>query len=236
MKIILVNPRSCTGKAHWLPLGLAYVAAKLLPQNKVKVIDADALSLEPRSVVAMIDEDTDVLGITAMTPQINEAWEIARLAKELLPHIKVILGGVHPSILPQESLSKPFVDDVVMGEFDYTANLDDLPFPARHLFPFPQAYSPGYYRRLPCATILTSRGCPGQCTFCNKVIFGNKFRARSAENVVSELEYLKSEYKIQEFHISDDNFTTDIQRAIKICDLLLKKNSNFPGLVPMGLG
>jgi radical SAM superfamily enzyme YgiQ (UPF0313 family) len=73
------------------------------------------------------------------------------------------------------------------------------------------------------ATIVTSRGCPGCCIFCNKTIFGFPFRARSAENVVDEIEMLNKKYDIEEFHISDDCFSWDTKRVEKICDLILER-------------
>jgi anaerobic magnesium-protoporphyrin IX monomethyl ester cyclase len=253
MKILLVNPSCETGSARWLPLGLGYIAAVLKGRGfDVKVIDGPTDNV-------LQDYMPDVIGISAMTPQIEEAWRIADRAKAFIPNVTVILGGVHPSILPLESIAKPAVDIVVVGEGELTMvcvcsallynlslekvqgivykshgevvsnpprevlnNLDELPFPARELFNFPDGYTPGYYRHLPAATILTSRGCPGRCTFCNKSVFGNRSRMRTAHNVFQEMMYLHIFHGIREFHISDDNFTTDRQRAIDICDFIIK--------------
>lgn len=266
MRILLVNPRSSTGRARWLPLGLGYIAAVLLKEGfEVKVIDGDALGVDENYIAKeAIEIEPDIIGITAMTPQINRAWRIAQLCKDKLPKSKIILGGVHSTILPQESIAKDFIDIIVIGEGEHTMkelavafrenfsldnirgivfkengrvittsprelinNLDNLPYPARELFPFPEKYSPGYYRRLPYATVLTSRGCPGSCTFCNKSVFGSRFRARSAENVVDEISYLNLSYGIEEFHISDDNFSTDKKRALDICNLIIERKLNI---------
>jgi len=266
MKVLLINPRSSMGHARWLPLGIGYIAAVLLKEKfDVSIIDADALSFKEEDVAKQVLEiKPDIIGISAMTPQIDRAWEIARLSKEKLPSTKIILGGVHVSILPEESINKEFIDIVVTGEGEHTMkdlvislrdksnvndvegivfkqddeiiktpartlidNLDTLPYPARELFPFPDRYSPGYYRKLPCATILTSRGCPGNCTFCNKSVFGSRFRARSAKEVVDEIAFLKESYGINEFHISDDNFSTDKKRAMQICDLIIERKLNM---------
>lgn len=252
MKILLINPKSTTGKARWLPLGLGYIAAVLKEAGfTVKVMDGE--------ITDMQDFMPDVVGISAMTPQIEEAWNIAEQIKQVLPLTTIVLGGVHPTTLPLESLSRDYIDIVVLGEGEITMkelclairdktplldvkgiiykekighiigtkprelieNLDTLPFPARELFDFPKSYSPGYYRKLPCATILTSRGCPGRCTFCNKSIFGNKFRMRSAKSVVYEMAHLIVDYGIKEFHISDDNFSTDKNRALEICERII---------------
>lgn len=252
MKILLINPKCTTGKARWIPLGLAYIASVLIKAGfQVKVMDGD--------ISGMQDFEPDVVGITATTPQIDEAWRIAEEVKKFMPLTTVVLGGVHPTIMPVESIVNSSIDIVVIGEGEQTMlelcialrdklpleyvegiyyksgnqsftvtkpreliqDLDSLPCPARELFNFPQDYKPGYFRREPTATILTSRGCPGRCTFCNKSIFGSKFRMRSALSVVTEIVFLAGVYGIKEFHISDDNFTTDKNRALEICDRLI---------------
>ena len=76
--------------------------------------------------------------------------------------------------------------------------------------------------------LLTSRGCPYGCIFCCvSLISGKKWRAREPEDVVSELLKAKESYNIASFEIMDDNFTFDIERAKKICRLLIKKRLNL---------
>lgn len=104
---------------------------------------------------------------------------------------------------------------------------DTLPFPARHLLESNGVDTPYYsantkYR--PWADILTSRGCPYSCYYCNKNIFGHKIRYRSVENVVSEIEFLKEEYGIKEISICDDNFNFNLERAEKILDQIIEKD------------
>jgi len=107
-------------------------------------------------------------------------------------------------------------------------NLDELPFPAWHLFDFPSKYTPNAYRQLPVASIFTSRGCPHRCTYCHFDLFGKRFRPRSPESVILEIEYLKNNFNIKEFHITDDNFALDQKRAMEFCDLLIKRKINLP--------
>ena len=96
-------------------------------------------------------------------------------------------------------------------------NLDDLPFPAYDLLP-PFVVYKSRARKKPLGVILTSRGCPYQCTFCNASVFGKKFRARSPENVLRELDVLVNDFGIRQLDVLDDNFTMDIQRAEAILD------------------
>jgi anaerobic magnesium-protoporphyrin IX monomethyl ester cyclase len=102
------------------------------------------------------------------------------------------------------------------------ANLDDLPFPAYDLLP-PFGMYKSRARKKPLGVILTSRGCPYQCTFCNSSVFGKKFRARSPENVLRELDMLVNDFGIRQLDILDDNFTMDIPRAEAILDGIIAR-------------
>ena len=114
-------------------------------------------------------------------------------------------------------------------------DLDTLPFPARHLFKNRQyTYPDSLYKAT--APIITSRGCPGVCTFCTSHnIFGRKFRTRGAKNVADEIELLVKQWKIKEIHIWDDNFTAIKQRVFEIKDEILKKNLKVKFAFPNGI-
>lgn len=99
-------------------------------------------------------------------------------------------------------------------------NLDDVPFPAYHLFPM-DAYKAGGKKF---STMITSRGCPFSCVFCSSSkLFGKVWRGRSAENVVEEMRMLQDEYGIKEFEFLDDTFTLNKRRAIEISNLIRKE-------------
>ncbi len=102
-------------------------------------------------------------------------------------------------------------------------DLDSLPFPAYHLLPDFRLYR-SRARKHPVAPVITSRGCPFGCAYCNSDIFGRRFRARTAEAVVDEIEYLIKKYHVKQIDIVDDNFTLDIERAERILELIIKKN------------
>jgi len=114
---------------------------------------------------------------------------------------------------------------MVTSPREFIKNLDDLPFPARELFPV-QNYKthPPYGRKNPYFTMITSRGCPFQCAYCSKDVFGCNFRARSPQNVCDEIEELITKYNAREIHFYDDDFTIDTHRAENICNEILKRN------------
>lgn len=107
------------------------------------------------------------------------------------------------------------------GPAPYMEELDRLPFPALQKVPLERYYTP-VKRKAPVSSLISSRGCPFTCTFCAKTL-GNRFRARSAENVVREIEWQSKALGVREIAIYDDNFTLDAERAESICDLLVKK-------------
>lgn len=127
------------------------------------------------------------------------------------------------------------------AERDFFSNLDEIPFPAWDLMP-PRDYS-GNMESLTvplkgkiAAPLLTSRGCPYNCTFCaSGFIWKRRIRFRSAQNVLSEIVYLKEKFMVDEIHIIDDNFTFDIERAKEICELLIKNKLKVHWKCPNGI-
>ncbi len=116
MKIVLVNPPQFT-KYPQPPMGLAVIAAVLEKEGyQVTIVDANALRIEPESLIPYVG-DADVVGLTAMTPTINTAINIARQVKRTSPNLFVILGGAHATLLPEETLASTLeIDVIVRGE------------------------------------------------------------------------------------------------------------------------
>jgi len=200
-RLLLINPVGhksgflLSKSTTFPPLGLGYVAA-LTPDNwQIKIIDENFENFQ--------FEDADLVGITAFTSNINRAYEIAKIYKE--KKIKVVIGGIHASMLPDEALQ--YVDAVVIGEAEniwgqvlrdfennsllpkYQGRTVDLTqslvIPRRDLF------NPNYFWE----TIQTSRGCPLNCNFCSVSRYlGKQYRQRKAEDVLNELEGLKGNY------------------------------------------
>jgi len=268
MRILLINPNSRRkfGKGERVssiihPLGLAYLAGILKKEQfDVKILDAEALNLADEEIIGYIEKyKPNLVGLGAKTPGIYKVFRIAKKIKEKYPKIKIVLGGPHPTALPDESIEKKFVDFVIVGEGEFTmlelvkelnskksfekinglffkkrgkimknprrepiTNLDLLPFPVYELLPL-NKYISGDSRHKKFVSILTSRGCPGKCLYCNKLVFGNHCFMRSAENLIEEIEFLVKKYGFKEFHIVDDLFTNNRQRVIDFCNLLIKK-------------
>lgn len=111
----------------------------------------------------------------------------------------------------------------------FIQNLDELPFPARHLYPPLSKYTPvpASYKKLPLGHIITSRGCPFQCIFCDRKVFGNRFRAHSPKRVVDEIEHVLKVHGAREIKFFDDTFTMDPKRVVEICDEIKRRKLDF---------
>ena len=181
-------------KAVCPPLGLAAVAALTPPEVEVSLTDEN---------VAVIDfqKEIDLVGITALTATAPRAYEIADNFRAR--GVKVVLGGIHPSTLPEEAIQH--ADAVVIGEAEgiwpnlindfktsklqsvyrqrERPSLVNLPIPRRDLF------AEGAY--LLRQTISATRGCPYSCSYCSVTsFFGHTYRCRPVEEVLREIETL----------------------------------------------
>ncbi|MFH1226166.1 MAG: radical SAM protein [bacterium] len=103
-------------------------------------------------------------------------------------------------------------------------NLDDLPFPARYLLKHPAGYISPDALKMPVTSIMTSRGCLGNCTYCcTKQIFGRSIRFRSVRNVADEIKEAIEKYGFNEIHIMDDSFTQNKQRVLEFRDTIKER-------------
>ena len=114
---------------------------------------------------------------------------------------------------------------------EHIRDLDRLPFPARHLMPMDRyrytADVPGV-GKLKALNIMASRGCPFDCSFCaSPRMWGRRYRARSPENVLAEVDELVNKYGAKALWVFDDTFTVERSRTIAICEGLLDR---FPGI------
>jgi len=240
------------------PMGLAYIAAVLEKNDiPVKILEANAHDLNHFQIKKVIEEyNPSIVGITSTTPLIEEAHEIAELCKK---DITVVIGGIHASSMPDDTLKQfPRFDILVHGEGEFSfleivqgnsfakikgiyyrknnkiiANpprqliddLDSIPLPARHLLPMEKYFSAGAKEK-PIDYLLSSRGCPYGCLFCaDHLVHGRRFRYRSPENIIKEIEELVRR-GVRDFNFLDDNFTFLTSRAVEVCRMMISKGLN----------
>lgn len=257
MKILLVNPKIYNRRA--VPLGLAYIGA-VLEENghDVKVYDPapyENITLEK----TLRSFDPELVGVTCTTAQMPKGLDMAHIIKNFSKDVPIVLGGVHPTSAPQQTLEFEDVDIVVIGEGEETMreladsleknkdigevkgigykednrikfteprplikNLDDIPYPARDLFPmkwYTQRCTNLRGLWLSATNQMSSRGCPFTCAYCASAqVWRRKLRTISAGKVVDEMELLLEKYKIEGIGFSDDTFAVNKKRTIKICE------------------
>ncbi len=122
----------------------------------------------------------------------------------------------------------------------FNENLDELPYPAYHLMDMEQYLNPktieyrSFQKRA--LSMITSRGCPFNCSFCSVHLhMGKTFRAHSVNYVVDHIEHLVNKYHVKTIYFEDDNLTFDIQRFEAICDRIIEKNIKFRWETPNGV-
>jgi len=195
----------------------------------VRVINENILGRE----VDPFEIQADVFCLTALTVSASRAKLLAAQLRTIYPDSKILVGGIHASLLPEEF--EGVADHVVVGEADEiivdlvegkirdkvvagsrVQDLDGLP-------PLNYALLDGF-ATMNVVPVMTSRGCPFDCSFCTVTkVFGRKFRMLSAERVVAELESAIGYFHSRDFFFYDDNFTANHRRVDRICDLLIEK-------------
>lgn len=242
MRVALVNP-GIDKYNDSPPLNLGFMAAYLEQHNhRVKIID----KLAGDDFFAEIDIfQPDLVGITGTTPVITDAYRVADECRDR--GIKTVIGGIHASVMAEEA--KKHADAVVIGEGEVILKeiidkdltgiikgkpilkLDELPRPSYHLINMDfyltvrQRVEISYLSFAPkqsrVASILTSRGCPYNCTFCYNSFQTLPFRFNSAERVIEEIKHLIDEFGVNAIFFIEDNFFCNRPRVKKICNMII---------------
>ena len=226
----IIQKMTFSRRALFQPHNLAICAAVVPDGWDVEIIDENVTD----ELHAPSSEGIDAVGIGAMTTQAKRAYALADEYRAL--GVKVILGGIHPSALPQEALQH--ADVVCRGDAEGTLpqalsdlqagrqlkqvyNWQEYP-PAEIATPRKDLLNPKDY--LVYHPIQTTRGCPHDCSFCTTpAIFGRKFRQRSIESIIDEIKAAK-ETGSGFFIFSDDNFAGNQRWAMELCERLVPLN------------
>jgi radical SAM superfamily enzyme YgiQ (UPF0313 family) len=189
----------------------------------------------------------DVVGISMMSCDFDRAIKVADIVKKVKSDTLVVVGGVHPTVATDEVASKEKIDHVIVGEGEISfsglldavagnktqekvitgvrPDLDELPFEDRELFDYRVTTSfvsnfPGIFKP-PSITMIASRGCPFNCAFCAphaKVMFGEKVRFKSVDNVIEELKMLRDKYRFRSLFFWDYSITLNKKWLDEFCE------------------
>jgi len=222
--------------------------------HDIKVVDMRVKDEKPEEVRRYVNSfRPDVVGISGITTDYPFCLRMATAFKKFKPGVINIMGGPHVTFTAEEVLEKnKDVDIIVRGEGEdtfirllkafsqasslnsvegitfrykgkitstkqrpYIDDLDKLPSPARHLVPLKD------YEYI---SIITSRGCPYQCTFCStRLMWGPRYRTRSPFKIVDEMQNISERLGFRRITLEDDNFTFDQARAKEICNEIIKR-------------
>jgi anaerobic magnesium-protoporphyrin IX monomethyl ester cyclase len=235
-------------------LGLAYLAAYARERHHdltLQVLDTRvATSKESKK---FFDSSFDLIAMTVFSPVYYEVINIYNKIRKSHPNTPICLGGPYVTTIMEDIFKKTPADFVIYGEGEITfselifhlkgqmeikdimglmykdsqnniitnskrefiKDLNTIPFPAYDLFPM---------ERYPLHRMVTSRGCPYSCAWCNSSsIWSHCYRIRDAENIVKEIEFLIANYGKKIFVFGDNSFNVNLNSLEAFCDLLLKK-------------
>ncbi|MFH0863184.1 MAG: radical SAM protein [Candidatus Altiarchaeota archaeon] len=235
------------GRPGYPHIGISYLVASLREDG----VESDAVDMRLGtgigSVIARAKKfKPDIVGVTTYTLEYLRSYEVINALKEALD-LPLVAGGPHVSVMGDDLMAKTGADYAVVAEGENTIlslcreeppdgienliwrgkegivrnkkaqpirDLDALPYPAYDVFDL-DAYD---NKQIP---IVSSRGCPYQCVYCSiRLTMSCTWRPRSPENVVGEIrKWYDRGYR--DFQFTDDNFTLDMERAGKICDMII---------------
>ena len=257
-KVILIQPhddiRLKRKKADpCTPLSLVLIGTAIEDKHQVRIYDRNLNPSDRDSLNYIKEYNPDIIGFTAMTSlMLLDIIHLGKLIKKNFPKKIIIVGGIHATLEPMSFLNEPYIDYVIRGEgelaflefcdtFDKDRKklnnlknvnlnslrpylkMDDLKLPNYSLLDL-NKYEHFY--------VSISRGCPGNCTFCETSklwgVNGRPFvRAINAEKAIELFREVVEKYKKNTFEIIDDNLLTFKSKCFEICKYLVKERVFF---------
>jgi len=239
------------GDFRTVPYGLLSLAAEVRRAgHPVKVLNLSSFAwADVEGLLGRLD--AEVYGLSCFTSNRRGVGLTADCIRRHHPGAHIVVGGPHVTALPAAALRHwPAVDTVVLGEGEATflemltrleagRPLDDVPgmayragegvriAPRRERIADLDALAPLHEQFAP-YVLLTSRGCPGQCSFCaSNTVWGRTVRFHSPARVVDTLEAMLAKLPGRMIAIKDDTFTANRKRAMEICKGIRRRGLNF---------
>ena len=252
MKIGLIFPNK-DRRYKTIHLGLAYLAAYAREEHDdldFQVLDTRVATA--KETKKFFSTSFDLIGMTVFSPVYYEVINIFNRIRKTSSNTPICLGGPYVTTIKEEIFKETPADFVIYGEGEITfteliyylkgqrkledihglmyrnngrirvnparekiKNINSLPLPAYDIFPM---------ERYPLHRMITSRGCPFACAWCNSSSLWDKtYRTASAEKMVAEVEFLIKTYGKKIFVFGDNSFNVDLKRVEAFCDLLIQK-------------
>lgn len=258
--------RFSAGKGFVPPMGMFSIYSYLKSKGReVRFIDTQFGEFGEDEIRGLLASDKNIrtVGIPVFTNTAFHSFRTAKLCKEANPAVKVVLGGVHATAMPERSLREcPSADYVVLGEGELTMDelvgrieagrpagdvqgvaymqvgryvqnecrplikdLDSLPLTAYEDIDLSRYVPhPTQYKVLPNFPMLTQRGCPYKCTFCDaSLVHGKQVRQFSVDRIISELELLVGKHGAKGIYFQDSTFTMKKEWAAQLFEKMIAK-------------
>jgi anaerobic magnesium-protoporphyrin IX monomethyl ester cyclase len=246
-----VDPFEIDGDFLQIPYGLLSIAAQAQISHDVSIYNLSNFFWQ--DIEQLIKQNNaDVFGLTSFTVNRRGLDHLSRLIKSHHQKSHIVVGGPHVTPIPEKILHYyNAIDTVVTGEGEDTfMELVSLLESGRKIIDLPGAVTRLKDNKInigsrrerikdldslkpvldfsSSSTIMTSRGCPGQCTFCaSRIIWGRKVKFHSSNYVLSTLRTAVEKYGLKGLAIKDDTFTANKQRVLDICHRIIKSDLNF---------
>jgi radical SAM superfamily enzyme YgiQ (UPF0313 family) len=237
MRVLLLSPASDEKRSHFFripQLTLSVIAMLTPPEIEVDIVEEEVEKIN-------FEKYYDLVGISCMTAVAQKAYQLAEVFKK--KGTKVVLGGIHPTVMPQEAIQN--CDSVVIGEAegtwpkliqDFRQNrlqkfYKSLDFDLAN-FPIPKRNSNHHKTPFHMQPIFTTRGCPYDCEFCSVTkLYGKKLRHRRVADIVEEI----TQTKEKKFLFLDDNIVGDVKFAKELFASLSPLKISWVGQASMSL-
>lgn len=218
--------------ADYNPEGKSYNTLEMLDNYNRYVYEMENHSDEIWDEIRDFIEEfkPDFVGISVLTPTLASSKYIIDIVRSVNSNIKIIAGGVHATILPNDLVD--YVDYVIQYEGEGVINkiiegeikekitvgprikdLDKLPFPD-----VSKLYNLQKFTQRDLSLVMSTRGCPFACKFCGSPkLWGRKITRKSVNYFINEIVDLKNNYGVNDFYISDDSFSVDNKWLNEFC-------------------
>jgi len=216
--ILIVNTRSSnrklTGMVMWGAWAVASYYKKTIKDSDVKFLDENNEDNFFEKFKETL-KDRDWVGFSLTSMQIKYTVPLVKYIKENYPGVKIVAGGIHPILFPDQDY-KNYFDEVVTTElpkdiFDYSL--------------LPERVKDVYRKKR--GQVVTGFNCSYKCAFCINSVRNKRYEGVPVEKVLADIDYVVKEFNPPKIYFRDEDFFQDIDKAKAIIDHIIKKKYKF---------
>ena len=228
MRVLLI----ATVTEDWIkytPLNLLYLAGSRYKDDDVTIVDENIVGR--LAVYDEIRREYDEVGLSVLSTTRWDSFEMGGAVRRLSPKTKVVMGGVHASLVPDqcrvyanEVVKDDGIDEDVLDVEPRWDLIDLSKYPGKGITKYDFRKFNGIdLRNEPRVSVMGSRSCDLKCDFCSSWWLQGKYRMRDPVKMVDELEMLNNKYGIKSFYFIDDSFYLDKARCLEFCEEVVKR-------------